>query len=146
MPSALFFVSDYYELRYQADRGILHGRARRGLSMDEFLEVCEQFLLLARQQHCRYWLLDGRADINRRDPSIYLWLNEDYLPRVREALGEGPCMAFLATPEQWAQLGQRGYGPNAPARPASLSYTGWFTEEAQALSWLNKFRSPLPAA
>jgi len=141
-----YFTSDYYELTYQAAPCVLHGRALRGLSIAEFTEVCEQFLLLAKQHHCRYWLLDGRADETRRDPSLYLWLNEDYLPRVREALGEGPCMAFLATPEQYAQLGQRGYGPAAPARLASLSYTGWFTDQAQALQWLDKFRSTLPVS
>ena len=136
----LTHVAEFYEVRFEARPPLLRGRVLRPLSVIEFTEVCELLLEEARRHRCPYWLLDGRADEPVRPADVYGWLNEDFLPRVRVALGEAPYLAFVARPDFWKLLQAQAYGSLAPAQPSPAFHSNWFTDEATALAWLDKQR------
>lgn len=99
-------------------------------------------LLGQAQQHgCPFWLLDGRADSTTGRPlDVYEWLADEFLPRVRQALGRVPCLAFIAQPDFWQALQAQNYAPPNPVQLSSEFRANWFTHEAEALVWLHQFR------
>jgi len=139
-------VADYYEIRFEARPLLLRGRVLRPLSVAEFTEACELLLAQARRHHCPYWLLDGRADEPVRPAGVYGWLNDEFLPRLRAALGQAPCLAFVAEPHFWQNLEAHSYGPLAPAQSSPSAHIGWFTDEAAAMDWLATQRRATAAA
>ena len=92
----------FYAVRYQPAPTLLCGTVLRPLSALEFTEACEMLLAAAKEHHCPYWLLDGRADSSNHPADVYEWLVEDFLPRVHRALDRVPCLTFVARPEFWA--------------------------------------------
>ncbi len=133
---------NFFVLQYRPTPPLLRGQVLRPLDVAEFTEAGELMLLEARRRGCPYWLVDGRADQLRQQPALHYWLEEDYFPRVRTALGRPPVVAFLTTPCLWAQLQQQGVGGVAPTPLLAADFrTGWFTEEAPAQAWLDRFRA-----
>ena len=134
-------ITDFYEVRFEARPPLLRGRVLRPLSEVEFTEVCELLLAQARPHRCAWWLLDGRADAGSRSPQVYEWMKEDFLPRVRRALGRPPSLAFLARADFWQELRAQSYAP--PQLQSPSFQASWFTDEATALAWLDRQR-PAP--
>lgn len=132
----------FYEVTFQAHPPLLQGHATRPLSHADFTEVCELLLATAQYYKCAYWLLDARPFASERPLALEVWLTEDFLPRVHEALGHATLhLAFLVGPS-FGQLNQ----PPSFASPATglitLPYkVAWFPEEVSALEWLNQFRT-----
>ncbi|MBC6609244.1 hypothetical protein H8B13_20665 [Hymenobacter sp. BT188] len=129
----------YYTVAYHPDPPLLKGRDRRPLSAEEITETCEVLLATAAHYRCRYWLLDGRAHQQAQPQELHAWMQEEYFPRVRAALGGQPCIAFLVPFFVWEGLSAQGY-----AQPLdSLAHgvrMGWFTQEEEALAWLARQR------
>ena len=104
-------------------------------------------LLAQAQRHgCPFWLLDGRADDFSRPLDVYEWLTDEFLPRVRQALGRVPCLAFIAQPEFWQALQARNYAALNSVPVSAVFRANWFTTEADALAWLQQFRPVLGEA
>lgn len=133
--------SSFYGLAYQTGPPLLRGKVLRPLTVQEFTEAGEILLTEARRQDCPYWLLDGRADLPRRQPALYDWLEDEYLPRVRRELGRLPVVALLATASVWQQV--QAQGNAAPTRSvlSAAFRLQWFTEEPPALAWIDQYRS-----
>ena len=133
---------DFFQTRFEAAPPLLRGQVLRPMSVAEFTEAGELLLLAARRSGCPYWLLDGRADKLREQPALHHWLEDEYLPRVRTALGRPPVVAFLATPTVRTQLQQQGIvmPPLMPTLSAAFR-TALFTEEMPAQTWLSQFRT-----
>lgn len=130
----------FYATHFQARPLLVWGRVLRPLSATEFTEACEMLLAQARPHRCPFWLLDGRADDTSRPPDVYEWLTEEFLPRVRRALGRVPTLAFVAQPLFWNALQAQSYAPPPPVLVSGVFRANWFTDEATALTWLNSFR------
>jgi hypothetical protein len=137
-------MSHFYTVTYQAHPPLVRGVVLRPLSVAEFAEACELLLAEAQMRSCPYWLLDGQADAPTARPfDMYEWLSEDFMPRVHQALGAVPCLAFVARPEFWQALQAQGYASGIPSLQPPVFRAGWFTDEVTALAWLSQFR---PAA
>jgi hypothetical protein len=129
----------YYAVSYHCDPPYVRGCDLRPLSAEEITETCEVLLATARHYECQYWLLDGRSHQRAQPQALHHWMQEEYFPRVRAALGGQPCIAFLVPPFVWEGLPAQGY-----AQPLdSLAHgvrMGWFTQEQEALHWLAQQR------
>ena len=137
----LSHIAEYYEVHFEDAPPLLRGRVLRPLSATEFTESCELLLAQALRHDCSFWLLDGRADENIRSNEVYEWLTEEFLPRVRKALDRVPCLAFLARSEFWQALQAHAYAPPPPVLLSAAFRANWFTEEIDALAWLNALRN-----
>lgn len=131
---------DFYEIRYEAEPPVLWGRSLRSLSGVEFTESCELLLRAAQRHHCRFWIIDGRANVGPRPSDIYAWMEEDFLPRLREALGRLPRIAFLVDPAAGPQARARSFVPPPDADVTLPFQLGWFGEDRAALAWLYQCR------
>jgi len=137
---------EYYSAEYVPRPSLIRGHTLRRLSAEEITVTCELLLDTARRHGCPYWLLDGRAYAQEQPQGLHDWMREDYLPRVRRALDQPPCIAFLVPAAVWAGLPDKGY-----AEPQDwLSHAaclGWFTDEPPALNWLarQRFRKRAPS-
>ena len=129
----------FYRVLFQATPPLLWGQVLRPLTVLELTQATELLLAEAQRYNCAFWLLDGRADITRDQPELYHWLEEAYLPRVREVLGRPPIVALLAMPEFWQQL-QTTSHISVPAPLSGAFRLEWFTEIEAAKSWLAQFR------
>lgn len=139
---------DYYAVSYTAQPPLVWGNTLRKLNAEEVTATCELLLDTALRHRCPYWLLDGRPHVQEQPQALHNWMREDYLPRVCQALGRQPCIAFLVPPAVWASLQSRGYTQPLDWR-SHAARLGWFTDEAPALDWLARQRaceSPPPAA
>ena len=133
-------IADFYEIRYQAEPLVLWGRSLRSLSGVEFTEACELLLRTAQRHHCRFWIIDGRANVGPRPSDIYAWMEEDFLPRLCGALSRSPCIAFLVNPAASPQARARSYVPPNDADLTLPFRLGWFSENQAALAWLCQCR------
>ncbi|MVN78181.1 hypothetical protein GO988_17775 [Hymenobacter sp. HMF4947] len=140
------FPTPYYSVQYQSQPPLVRGVVLRPLSVAEFTESCEQLLAVAQRHRCPFWLLDGRADAQERPLDVYEWLGEEFMPRVRKALGRIPSLAFIAQPEFWQELQARNYARPSPTGPSAAYRANWFTSEADALAWLHQFRPGIGGA
>lgn len=111
----------------------------RPLSAEEVTEGAELMLDTARQQSCPYWLLDGRRHDRPQPPALHFWMQDEYFPRVRTALGQQACVAFLAQSRARQQTNPNGM--SLQEWNSSAVRMGWFTDEAAAWDWLNRCRA-----
>jgi hypothetical protein len=139
-------VTPYYTAHYQAAPPLVRGVVLRPMSAAEFTEACEMLLAQAQHHGCPFWLLDGCADDFTRPLDVYEWLTDEFLPRVRQALGRVPCLAFIARPEFWQALQARNYAASNAGQVSAVFRANWFTTEADALAWLQQFRPVLGEA
>ncbi len=130
----------FYGITFEPAPPLLHGRVLRPMTVLEFTEVGEELLTAAQRTNCPYWLLDGRADRSRQQPELYQWLEDDYLPRVRLALGRPPIVAFLGTTLLWQQVQAQGTAAPDASLLSPAFRAQWFTDEAVAKGWLDTFR------
>ena len=138
---------NFYAVTYASQPPIVQGHTLRKLSAEEITASCEWLLDTALRHHCPYWLLDGRAHVQEQPQSLHDWMREDYLPRVRQTLGQQLCIGFLVPPAVWASLPGKGY-PQPLDWQSHAARLGWFTNEASALDWLaqQRCRESLPPA
>ena len=137
MPTPLV---DFYEIRFEAEPPVLWGRSLRSLSGVEFTEACELLLRAAQRHHCRFWIIDGRANAGPRPDDMYDWMEEEFLPRLHGVLGRSPCIAFLVEPAASLQARARSYVPPTDADLTLPLHLGWFSEDRTALAWLYECR------
>ena len=126
----------FYQIAFEPTPPLLLGILQRTLSAEEMTESAEQMLRAAQQHHCPCWLLDGRSHAQAQPPALHYWMQEEYFPRVRVALGQPPCVAFLALPRARQQP-----GPDAAALPewnTPAVRMHWFTDETAAREWLRR--------
>ena len=128
----------FYQIAYESAPPLLQGTSLRTLSAEEMTEGAELMLDTARQQNCRYWLLDGRRHERPQPPALHHWMQEEYFPRVRAKLGQKPCVAFLALPVDQQQASLAKAALQQWQTPAVRM--GWFTSEAAARAWLSRCR------
>lgn len=126
-------------IEYAKPQHLIRGRSLRPLNAEEITVTCELLLATARHHSCAFWLLDGREHVRDQPQCLHDWMREEYLPRVRQVLGQTPCVAFLLPPAVWAGLPARGY-PQPLDWQAHAACLGWFTDEAPALVWLARKR------
>ena len=128
----------FYRIDFVSAPPLLRGTSLRTLSAEEVTESAELMLDTARQQHCPYWLLDGRRHERPQPPALHLWMQEEYFPRVRAELGQQLCVAFLALP-----VGQQANPYNGAVQEWNTSAVrmSWFTDEAAARTWLSRCRA-----
>lgn len=67
-------------------------------------------------------------------------MQEEFFPRVRQVLGQTPCVAFLVPAFIWAGLPAKGYDEPRDCFARAV-HMGWFTEEAPARAWLARQQS-----
>jgi len=113
----------FYHIAYEPAALLLRGTSLRTLSAEEMTESAELMLDAARQHSCPYWLLDGRLHGQPQPPALHHWMQEEYFPRVRAALGQQLCVAFLALPTSHLQ-----------ARPSGAALSEW-NSPAVRLCW-----------
>ncbi len=128
---------------------MLRGTDQRAMSPEEITESYELLLATARQHTCPYWLLDGRHHHQEQPQALQDWMQEEFFPRVREALGEPAHVAFLVLPLVWASISARGYDELADWY-VQAAHLAWFTDEGAARAWLAQQQerhpnAPLPA-
>ena len=97
-------------------------------------------LALAQHLNCRYWLVDGRTNCPPHRFGIHNWLEEEYLPRVRDVLGRPLCLAYLV-PTHWQQLPGSKYIVSTEGTPTATYRLALFDQEAAALTWLEHCRA-----
>lgn len=124
---------DYYLVAYDQPQHLIRGRSLRSLSAEEITATCELLLDTARHHGCPYWLLNGREHVRDQPQTLHDWMREKYLSRVRQELGQVPCIAFILPPAVWASLPARGY-PEPHDWQAPAACLSWFTDEAPALA------------
>lgn len=134
-------TQEFYRVDFASAPPLLRGLTLRPLTVREFTEAGELLLTEARAHNCAYWLLDGRADRARQQPELYHWIEDDYLPRVRSALGRPPVIAFWAEELMWQQLQAQGNLAPAAAPLSGAFRIGWFTDEGAAQTWIDQFRT-----
>ena len=134
------FAPAFYRTCYEPAPPVLRGAAQRPLTAEEMTESCEWLLAQAQERACPYWLLDGRRHTGNQPLALHQWMQEEYFPRVRQALGRVPCVAFLVSAPVWAGLRSRGYD-NPLDWHTPTARLGWFTDEAPARAWLARQRS-----
>lgn len=131
----------FYQVVYEPCPPVLLGVSDRNLTGEEITESCELLLSTAVQHECPYWLLDGRRHARDQPQGLHDWMREDYFPRVRTALGQRPCVAFLVPAFVWEGLPSKGYDSPLDWHAPGMQL-GWFTEENPAREWLGRQRAP----
>ena len=130
----LVSIADYFTACFLPQPPLLRGQVHRPMSESEFTEACECMLMQAERHRCPYWLLDSRRDAHVRMPDVYDWLTDEFLPRVRTALGQAPCIACVAPASFWHEL--QAAAPLPLANPDVAYRARAFTTEADARQWL----------
>ena len=144
MTDASLPLLPFYSIVYHEPLGILQCHATRALSAEEVTQSCELLLAAAQRFSCPRWLIDRRADApGSQLQDLYEWLQLDFFPRVRTAMGASIHVAFLVTPEEYVRVRQYQYA--APLEwHSAVVYINWFANEALAQQWLQAQLAPAP--
>ncbi|KAA9331584.1 hypothetical protein F0P96_15230 [Hymenobacter busanensis] len=129
--------SEVLELSFRTDLGLLFGRWQRPATDDEVRLGYEATLAEAAPHGARYWLLDLRRR-GTFSTEVVAWLVHTFAPRLKAGLSGPVYIAFLAAPDHLQALPLQQHLPltGTPDWQAST-----FTDEGQALRWLNTCRA-----
>lgn len=135
MPTSTF-AADFLELTYRDDLDVLLSRWQRSVSAIELRQGYDVLLTTASRPRCRFWLLDLRRRGTATEDDT-AWVLETFLPRLAPALGGRVYLAFLLSPAHLAAVDQEN---GAPLVSNAQCHARLFTDEGQALAWLQRRR------
>lgn len=95
--------------------------------------------------HCRWWLFDVRAR-NWPSTSFRHWLNAEFVPLAKAALGEPLFLAFVVGDGQYENISLAGLQNVQNNLAGHDVQPGFFESEAAARAWLAQQQAPGPAA
>lgn len=131
---------DFLTLSYRPDLEVLVVRWMRVISLAEMQQGYELLLQAATHHGCRQWLLDARRR-NNTDREGAVWMVQDFLPRLHGQLGGRTALAYLLPPVQLRDAQADGAFPPASFFDGKPFIAERFTEERQALDWLEHHKS-----
>ncbi|MDO7888260.1 hypothetical protein [Hymenobacter cheonanensis] len=133
------YSTDYLDVNFRADLGLLLGRWLRAVSEAELLAGYDN--LRRATLHCgaTSWFIDSRR---RTSHSHYSpeWVTTTFLPRLQRELGRPLFVSFLMLPDY---LSSRVDAPGSCPSTSPVQFA-CFLDEGAAHAWL-KARLPLAA-
>lgn len=130
-------LPDFLALSYRPDLETLVARWMRVISLAEMQQGYELLLEAAVQHRCRQWLIDARRR-NNTDREGAVWMVQDFLPRLRGQLGGRTALAYLLPPVQLRDAQADAAFPPASFFEGKPFVAERFTDERQALTWLQQ--------
>ena len=131
-----YSATDYLEIVYHPDLGILVGRWLRLITETEAFQGYADLLAAAKQHAAHYWLLDIRRR-HRSAPATLGWLLNSYYPQLVRELGPPVRMVYFMAPGLRQEFQHDGtvpephtYDHNEPFRMNQC------ITEAEAVAWL----------
>lgn len=129
----------FLQAEFQKDLQVLFCRWRTPVTLVQFMEGYTAMLQLAALKEARFWLHDLRLR-NLSGADEQQWFSSTFLPALKHALGNTNFSAYLMSPLQYEQL-IVGAGPGAAGNTCSNCLAlHYFTNEHDALEWLNLCR------
>jgi hypothetical protein len=131
-----YSATDYLEIVYQPDLGILVGRWLRLVTEAEALQGYADLLTAAKQHAAHYWLLDIRRR-HRSAPATLGWLLNAYYPQLVRELGSPVRMVYFMAPGLRQEFQHDGTVPEPHTydRDEPFRMNQCITE-AEAVAWL----------
>ncbi|WBA41033.1 hypothetical protein [Hymenobacter canadensis] len=133
---------DFLALSHRPDLQVLVARWMRVISLAEMRQGYELLLLAAAQHRCRQWLIDARRR-NNTDREGAIWMVQEFLPRLQGQLGGRTALAYLLPPVHLRDQQADAAFPPARFFDDKPFVAERFTDERQALDWLQQVQ---PAA
>ncbi|RDV14070.1 hypothetical protein DXT99_16000 [Pontibacter diazotrophicus] len=129
----------FLHLSYQQDMRVLFCRWRMPVELPQFSEGYMAALQFAAQQDAHFWLHDLRLR-NRSTEEEQDWFTHVFVPAANEQLGGSNFIAYLMTPLQRESLVQITVPAAELVRHSLFLTVRYFTNEHDALEWLNDCR------
>lgn len=133
-------TSDFLNVVYRPDSGLLIGRWLCSITEAQLREGYETMRLAAQEHHCRHWLMDARRRTDRRlnGPE---WVVTHFLPQVQKEMDAPLCVAFLVLPNHLREVEADPTQPPQSSAPGALFKFARFIDEGTANAWLEQQRS-----
>ena len=129
----------YLHIYYQKDLCVLFCRWRMPVALPQFSEGYMAALRFAAQRDAHFWLHDLRLR-NTSCEKQRDWFTNTFVPATSSTLGGSNFIAYLMSPLQRETLVQKSVSATAPVRHSDLLTVHYFTNEHDALEWLEKCR------
>lgn len=128
--------SDYLEINYQTDIGVLFGRWQRPVTEAEARQDYADLLAAAQHFRAHYWLFDIRRR-GRSAPATLDWLLADYYPQAVRVLGAPVRLVYFMAPGLRQEFQADGVVPEPATYASEQSFRmNQCITEAEALTWL----------
>ncbi|UOQ53286.1 hypothetical protein [Hymenobacter cellulosivorans] len=144
-PAPLLSSSDFLDLSFRSDLGILTIRWLRTVTFEELHHGFTLALSMAEEQQTAHWLVDIRRR-TELDASSSAWVAQQFLPEAAASLAPASLhVAYLLSPAR-AELLQQDTSlraASAAAQAPSQSYRlQTFIDEGPATDWLLQAKQP----
>jgi hypothetical protein len=129
----------FLHINYQKDLQVLFCRWRNPVDIRQFSEGYKAALQFAVRQHTKFWLHDLRLRNNSSEEECS-WFSRTFVPALKSALGSGNFIAYLMSPLQREALVPEGRPIYEPVTFTDALVANFFTNEHDAMAWLNTCR------
>jgi hypothetical protein len=129
----------FMQMDFQKDLQVLFCRWRMPVDLRQFTEGYMATLQFAAQQQAHFWLYDLRLR-NTSSETERNWFVSTFVPAVRSALGKGNFIAYLMSPMQREAVVPEEKRSPEPVKFSDSLTARFFTNEHDALEWLNSCR------
>jgi len=142
---SLIIIADFLTIECRPDLEVLVARWLRIIDLAELQQGHWTLLAEAERRQCRRWLIDVRRRRNTHQMGAS-WMVSALLPEVGPRLGGRTALAYLLLPAFLRDAAADAAFPPA-AYFAGKPFVGErFTQEHEALAWLQGGHEPGPAA